>query len=44
MTERYDTVIIGAGVIGCSLAFEMAKRGHRTLNLDKLGDAGMGSF
>jgi sarcosine oxidase, subunit beta len=43
MTEKYDAVIIGAGVIGCSVAFEMAKRGRKTLNVDKLGDAGMGS-
>ena len=43
MQKQYDAVIIGAGVIGCSLAFELAKRGYKTLNVDKLGDAGMGS-
>ena len=43
MQHGYDAVIIGSGVIGCSIAFEMTKRGYKTLNVDKLGDAGMGS-
>ena len=43
MQKKYDAVIIGSGVIGCGVAFEMAKRGYKTLNVDKLGDAGMGS-
>lgn len=43
MQKKYDAVIIGAGVIGCGVAFEMTKRGYKTLNVDKLGDAGMGS-
>ncbi len=38
-----DVIIIGAGVIGCATAFELAKAGYKTLNIDKLGDAGMGS-
>jgi sarcosine oxidase subunit beta len=38
-----DVVIIGAGVIGCTTAFELANRGYRTLNVDKLHDAGAGS-
>jgi sarcosine oxidase, subunit beta len=38
-----DAIIIGAGVIGASLAFELAKRGHRTINLDKLPASGYGS-
>jgi len=43
MQKKYDVVIIGSGIIGCGVAFEMAKRGYKTLNIDKLGDAGMGS-
>jgi sarcosine oxidase subunit beta len=43
MGERYDAVIIGAGVIGCATAFELAKRGWRTLNVDALPAAGYGS-
>jgi sarcosine oxidase subunit beta len=43
MSKKYDAVIIGSGVIGCAVAFEMAKRDYKTINVDKLGDAGMGS-
>ena len=43
MTEKYDAVIIGAGIIGCSVAFELAKLGCKTLNVDKLPAAGHGS-
>jgi sarcosine oxidase subunit beta len=39
----YDAVIIGAGVIGAATAFEMAKKGVRTLSVDKLPAAGYGS-
>jgi len=42
-TERADVVIIGAGVIGCGLALELARRGHRTINVDKAASAGAGS-
>jgi len=41
--ETYDAVIIGAGIIGTAIAFEMAKMGYRTLNIDKLPAAGYGS-
>jgi len=34
MSKAYDAIIIGAGIIGCCIAFEMSKKGHRTLNLD----------
>lgn len=43
MKSEYDIVIIGAGIIGCATAFELSKRGHRTLNLDKNPVAGYGS-
>ncbi len=43
MNSQYDAVIIGAGVIGAATAFELAKRGYRTLNVDKLPAAGYGS-
>jgi sarcosine oxidase subunit beta len=43
MAERYDAIIIGAGIIGACTAFELAKRGWRTLNLDRLPAAGYGS-
>ncbi|MFT5052061.1 MAG: sarcosine oxidase subunit beta [Chlamydiales bacterium] len=38
-----QTIIIGAGVIGCSLALELARRGEQPLVLDKHGAAGHGS-
>lgn len=40
---EYDAIIIGAGVIGAAVGFELARRGHRTLNLDKGPGAGYGS-
>ena len=43
MSETYDAIIIGAGIIGACTAYELAKRGWRTLNLDKLPAAGYGS-
>ena len=42
-TLEYDAVIIGAGIIGANLGFEMSKAGYRTLNIDKLPAAGYGS-
>ena len=42
-TNDYDVIIIGAGVIGCAIALEMSRRGHRTLNIDKASAAGAGS-
>ena len=43
MTERYDAVIIGAGVIGACIAYELAKKGWKTLSIDKAPEAGYGS-
>jgi sarcosine oxidase subunit beta len=43
MSKSYDAVVIGAGIIGCCTGYELAKRGYRTLNIDKLHGAGYGS-
>ena len=43
MNKQYDAIIIGAGVIGAAIAFELAKKGYKTLNVDKLPSAGYGS-
>lgn len=43
MNEKYDAIIIGAGIIGAAIAFELSKTGYKTLNLDKLPAAGYGS-
>jgi sarcosine oxidase subunit beta len=40
MDKSYDTIIIGAGIIGCNGAFELAKKGSKTLNIDKLEYSG----
>lgn len=43
MSEQCDVLIIGAGIIGTSIAFELCKKGYKTLNVDKLPAAGHGS-
>jgi sarcosine oxidase subunit beta len=43
MRTDYDAIIIGAGIIGDCIGFEMAKKGYKTLNVDKLSSAGEGS-
>ncbi|MDP6344085.1 MAG: FAD-dependent oxidoreductase [Alphaproteobacteria bacterium] len=43
MSERYDAIIIGAGIIGACVGLELARRGWRSLNLDRLPAAGYGS-
>lgn len=43
IADRYDAIIIGAGIIGCCTAYELAKRGYKTLSIDKLPRAGYGS-
>ncbi|MCG8688019.1 MAG: FAD-binding oxidoreductase [Desulfobacterales bacterium] len=44
MTEKkYDAIIIGAGIIGNCIAYELARKGYKTLSVDKLGGSGFGS-
>ncbi|MBL6951330.1 MAG: FAD-binding oxidoreductase [Alphaproteobacteria bacterium] len=43
MAEQYDAIIIGAGIIGAAVGLELARRGWRSLNLDRLPAAGYGS-
>ena len=40
---NYDTVIVGAGVIGAAIALELTRKGYKTLNIDKNPEAGHGS-
>ncbi len=40
---EWDAVVIGTGVGGATLGYELARAGRRTLNLDKLPAAGYGS-
>ena len=41
--ERADAVIIGAGVIGAGVAFELTRRGLATVSVERLPGAGQGS-
>ncbi len=41
--DRSDVIIIGAGVIGAAIAYELAKKGYAVLSIDKNSDAGAGS-
>jgi len=43
MNTKYDAIFIGAGIIGVPIAYELTKMGYKTLNIDKLSDAGEGS-
>lgn len=43
MTKKYDAIIIGAGISGAAIAYELSQKGYQTLNLDKLAAAGHGS-
>ena len=43
MKDSYDALIIGTGVIGTAIAFEMAKAGWKTLSLDRNSQIGHGS-
>lgn len=43
MARTADVVVVGAGVIGSSIALELAKSGRDVLVLDKAGGAGHGS-
>jgi len=42
-TKTYDAIIIGAGIIGNCIAYELARKGFKTLSVDKLGGSGFGS-
>ena len=43
MNEKFDAIIIGAGIIGACTAYELTKKGYKTLSIDKLPEAGHGS-
>ena len=43
MKKNYDAIIIGAGVIGTAVAFELSKKGFKTLNIDRNPSSGYGS-
>ncbi len=42
MSKTYDTVIIGAGISGCCVAFALKQQGHDVLLVDRSGMAATG--
>ena len=40
--ESYDVVVVGAGIIGAAVAYELSRKGRRTLSVDMLPAAGSG--
>lgn len=43
MSQSYDAIVIGAGVIGSAVGLELARSGMRTLNIDRCAAPGDGS-
>ncbi len=43
MAQNADAIVIGTGVIGAAVAFELAKGGRRVVSLDRNAQAGHGS-
>ena len=43
MHLSYDCIIIGAGISGSAIAYELSKKGYQTLNVEQLAAAGHGS-
>ncbi|MGE6752621.1 glycine oxidase ThiO [Rossellomorea sp. NPDC071047] len=43
MIKQFDALIVGGGVIGCSIAYQMAKRGKKVLLIEKDRLAGKAS-
>lgn len=38
-----DVLVIGSGILGCAIAYELSRRGWKTINIDKLPMPGYGS-
>lgn len=43
MANPKQAVIIGGGVIGCAIALQLARKGYKTINIDKNPEVGYGS-
>ena len=43
MTRTADAIVIGTGIIGAAVAYELALTGLRVVSVDQLGDVGSGS-
>lgn len=42
-SKTFDAIVIGSGVIGSSITYELGRRGLRTLTVDRNGGPGLGS-
>ncbi len=42
-SKNYDAVIIGTGIIGNCISYELAQKGFKTLSVDRLSGSGFGS-
>ena len=40
MSDKFDAIVVGAGIIGACTGYELAKKGYKVLNIDKLPEAG----
>ena len=40
---KTDAIVVGAGIIGCAVAFELAKKGYKVITIDKNDEVGFGS-
>ena len=43
MSQTADAIVIGAGVIGAAVAYELARAGRKVMSIDAKGAAGHGS-
>ncbi len=43
MHDSSDVIVIGAGIFGCGISFELARRGHRVTTVEMLPGPGQGS-
>jgi sarcosine oxidase subunit beta len=43
MSQSYDAIIIGAGIIGCATSYALGRKGWKVLNIDRLPACGYGS-
>ena len=43
VNKKADAIVIGAGIIGACTAYKLAKKGYKTLSIDKMAGAGASS-